>query len=184
MRFSSTRRTLCMSVTKALTILCVCGVSLKHSLLAYTIHVLAHFFISGFKPKKVPENLDAIIIGSGIGGLTTAVLLGRAGQKVLVLEQHDQAGGCCHTFVDKGYEFDTGILYFEIILYLEAIIYHRISPHFSRGICFVCFVALSHQLWSWSDSQFTYPHFFLGKLEQAINHYFELILSLVTDNPS
>ena len=39
------------------------------------------------------------------------MLLGRAGQKVLVLEQHDQAGGTCHTFVDKGYEFDTGILY-------------------------------------------------------------------------
>jgi all-trans-retinol 13,14-reductase len=30
---------------------------------------------------------------------------------VLVLEQHDQAGGCCHTFIDKGYEFDTGIHY-------------------------------------------------------------------------
>ena len=77
----------------------------------------AQSFVSGFKPQKVPEDLDAIIIGSGIGGLTTAVLLGRAGQKVLVLEQHDQAGGCCHTFVDKGYEFDTGILHFEIILY-------------------------------------------------------------------
>jgi UDP-galactopyranose mutase len=30
------------------------------------------------------------------------------GKKVLVLEQHDQAGGCCHTFIDKGFEFDTG----------------------------------------------------------------------------
>ena len=49
--------------------------------------------------------------GSGIGGLTVASLLAKAGKCVLVLEQHDQAGGCCHTFIDKGFEFDTGIHY-------------------------------------------------------------------------
>ena len=56
----------------------------------------------GFTAKKVPDNLDAIVIGSGIGGLTTGALLARVGKKVLVLEQHDQAGGCCHSFMDKG----------------------------------------------------------------------------------
>lgn len=64
-----------------------------------------------FKPSKVPENLDVIVVGSGAGGLVTAQLLARAGKRVLVLEQHDQAGGCCHTFIEKGFEFDTGIHY-------------------------------------------------------------------------
>lgn len=66
------------------------------------------FVSSGFLASKVPENLDAVIIGSGIGGLGLAVLLAKVGKKVLVLEQHDRAGGCCHTFCEKGYEFDVG----------------------------------------------------------------------------
>ncbi|XP_061166584.1 all-trans-retinol 13,14-reductase-like [Saccostrea echinata] len=64
-----------------------------------------------FKASKVPTNLDTVIIGSGMGGMSVGVLLARAGKKVLVLEQHDQAGGCCHTFHDKGFEFDTGVHY-------------------------------------------------------------------------
>lgn len=40
-----------------------------------------------------------------------ANILARSGKRVVVLEQHDQAGGCCHTFIDKGFEFDVGIHY-------------------------------------------------------------------------
>ena len=53
------------------------------------------------------QDFDVIVIG----GLMSAALLARSGKKVLVLEQHDQAGGCCHAFIEKGYEFDTGIHY-------------------------------------------------------------------------
>ena len=49
--------------------------------------------------------------GSGISGLSVAAFLSKYGKKVLVLEQHYVAGGCCHTFKDGGYEFDTGIHY-------------------------------------------------------------------------
>lgn len=57
------------------------------------------------------NSYDAIIIGSGVGGLTTAVFLAKAGKKVLVLEKHYTAGGFTHTFRRKKYEWDVGAHY-------------------------------------------------------------------------
>jgi glycine/D-amino acid oxidase-like deaminating enzyme len=41
---------------------------------------------------------DAVVIGSGIGGLACAAALTKAGRQVLVLEQHSVAGGLTQTF--------------------------------------------------------------------------------------
>ena len=76
----------------------------------------------GFSKKKIPHNIDCIVIGSGIGGLTTAGLLSRVGKKVLVLEQHYIAGGSTHSFEDGGFEFDTGIHYVGNISSRERIL--------------------------------------------------------------
>src|SRR5690606_29137661 len=64
-----------------------------------------------YKQAKVEGKFDVIIIGSGIGGLTTAVFLAKAGKKVLMLERHYTAGGFTHMFKRKDYEWDVGIHY-------------------------------------------------------------------------
>ena len=51
---------------------------------------------------------DAIIIGSGIGGLVTATQLAAKGAKVLVLERYLIPGGSAGYFEREGYRFDVG----------------------------------------------------------------------------
>ncbi len=67
--------------------------------------------ILSYKRFKPSEAFDAIIIGSGLGSLTTAAMLSKEGKKVLVLEQHYQAGGYTQIFKRRGYEWDVGIHY-------------------------------------------------------------------------
>ncbi|MEM8605627.1 MAG: NAD(P)/FAD-dependent oxidoreductase [Myxococcota bacterium] len=62
--------------------------------------------------RDLSDNWDAIVIGSGIGGLTVAAMLSKLAKKrVLVLERHYTAGGFTHTFRRPGYEWDVGVHY-------------------------------------------------------------------------
>lgn len=58
--------------------------------------------------KTLPGTPRAVVVGAGIGGLTTAALLARAGLDVTVLEAHVDPGGCASTFYHQGYRFDAG----------------------------------------------------------------------------
>ena len=54
---------------------------------------------------------DAIVIGSGMGGMTAAAALSRVGNKVLLLEQHQTLGGLTHSFSRDGFTWDVGVHY-------------------------------------------------------------------------
>ena len=54
---------------------------------------------------------DAVIIGSGLGGLECAHILSKAGMNVLLLEREAQAGGCIQSYKRHGLTYDTGFHY-------------------------------------------------------------------------
>ncbi|MBZ4189389.1 phytoene desaturase family protein [Niabella beijingensis] len=55
------------------------------------------------------SNYDVVVIGAGVGGLTAASLLSKAGLSVCVLEKEPHAGGYLAGFCRKGFRFDTAI---------------------------------------------------------------------------
>ena len=59
------------------------------------------------------QTWDAIVIGAGLGGLSTAAFLATNGVRTLVLEQNQVVGGCSQVFRRAGnrYEFDVGVHY-------------------------------------------------------------------------
>ena len=64
-----------------------------------------------YRANRLDAPYDALVIGSGIGGLAAAACLSKMGRKVCVLEQHYTAGGFTHSYSRNGYEWDVGVHY-------------------------------------------------------------------------
>ncbi len=54
---------------------------------------------------------DDVVLGAGMGGLSVAACLAKQGRRVVVLEQHDLAGGCAHSFDYGKYNFCADVHY-------------------------------------------------------------------------
>ena len=57
------------------------------------------------------KRYDHVVVGSGMGGLATAITLAKEGHSVCVLEKNNQFGGNLQTFVRSRTIFDTGVHY-------------------------------------------------------------------------
>jgi all-trans-retinol 13,14-reductase len=62
-------------------------------------------------PTRDSSHFDAIVIGSGMGGMTVAAALSRFEHRVLLLEQAPAIGGLTHTFSRNGFSWDVGLHY-------------------------------------------------------------------------
>jgi phytoene dehydrogenase-like protein len=67
-------------------------------------------FPRGDQSAAAKDTWDAVVIGSGLGGLSCAAAFARQGFKALVLEQHTVPGGYATTFKRPGgFEFDVSL---------------------------------------------------------------------------
>jgi all-trans-retinol 13,14-reductase len=92
---------------------------------------------------------DTVIIGSGVSGLTAALILAKEGRRVLVLEQHSRPGGLMQNFRRGSLVFPTGVhrlgsldegqilwRYFKYLGVLDNLDLVRMSPEGFEEYCF------------------------------------------------
>lgn len=102
-----------------------------------------------YRPGRAAAHYDVIVVGSGIGGLTTAALLSLLGKKVCVLEQHYTAGGFTHAYERQGYEWDVGVHYIGEV-------------HLQYSVMRRLFDVISEQRLQWAAMDSVYDRIFIG----------------------
>ena len=104
------------------------------------------------------EQYDVVIVGSGLGGLVSAIILAKEGYSVCVLEKNNQYGGNLQTFVRDKTIFDTGIHYigglsegqnlYKYFKYLGIIDHLKLKKMDENGFDIISF----------EDQNIEYPH--------------------------
>ncbi|WP_448630439.1 phytoene desaturase family protein [Cellulomonas soli] len=73
-----------------------------------------------------------VVVGGGVGGLTTAALLARGGTRVTLLERHERLGGRVGLWEQDGFRFDTGPSWYfmpEVFEHAFALLGARVEDH-------------------------------------------------------
>ena len=58
--------------------------------------------------REISEEVDVVVIGSGLAGLSCAALLSHSQTSTVVFESHDTPGGAAHTWTRRGFHFESG----------------------------------------------------------------------------
>ncbi len=90
------------------------------------------------------EKYDVVVIGAGLGGLSSAAYLAKAGKKVLILEHHSVPGGYAHEFRRGKYRFEVALHAIDgagpggwaypvlkELEVLERVPFHRMDPFYT-----------------------------------------------------
>jgi all-trans-retinol 13,14-reductase len=102
-----------------------------------------------YRQARLADRWDAIVVGSGMGGLAAAALLAKRKRlRVLVLERHYTAGGFTHVFTRPGYEWDVGV--------------HYIGQVGEGGAMRIAFDEVSDGTLQWAPMPAVYDRAFLG----------------------
>lgn len=74
------------------------------------------------------NDTSVVVVGGGVGGLSTACYLANAGAQVTLLEKNEQLGGLASETTDEGFRFDTGPTW-----YMMPEVFGRFFKHFGRS---------------------------------------------------
>lgn len=133
------------------------------------------------------SSYDVVIIGSGLGGLLSAVMLAKEGMKVCVLEKNKQIGGCLQTFSLQKHVFDSCVHYIgglgeehtlnKIFRYANIIDKLELKPFDSNGFDRVQFgeEAVSYPLATGSENFTEQLLSYFPKEKQALRQYISLL---------
>ncbi len=114
-----------------------------------------------------------LIIGAGLGGLSTALRLASRGYSVTILEQYSQPGGRLNTFQKEGFTFDAGPSFFSMSyefeeLFRDSGVHNPLSLKALDPVYTVNFAHLTHSIRIYKDL-----HLLAEELADLEPHFYE-----------